>query len=96
MDAEARLAPPERALEQEPTRWMKKLHRSTLGGALVANEAQQEQAAERELVPVPVPQVEPRVQARAQQALPQAAQPQVQWSARCCRCFLNSLRRVQN
>ena len=76
----------------------KKLHCSTLGGALVANEAQQEQAVEqeRELEPVPVPRAEPRVLAQAQQALPQAAQPQGQLSARC-RCYhRNSLRRVQN
>jgi len=77
---------------------MMKLHCSTLGGALVASEAQQEQAAEqeRELEPVPAPRAEPRAQARALQALPRAAQPQGQLSARCCRCYRNSLRQVQN
>ena len=77
---------------------MRKLHCSTPGGALVANEAQQVQAVEQEraLAPVPVPQAEPRVLARAQQAQPQAALLQVRLSARCCRCSLNSLRQVQN
>jgi hypothetical protein len=77
---------------------MKKPHCSTPGGALVGNEAQLELAAEREqeLAPVPALRAEPQVRARAQPALPQAAQPQVRLSARCCRCRLNSLRRVQN
>ncbi|HEY1306263.1 MAG TPA: hypothetical protein VGF24_22065 [Vicinamibacterales bacterium] len=75
-----------------------KLHCSTLGGALVADEAQQEQAVEREreLEPVAVPRAEPQLPAQAPQALPPAAQPQGQLSARCCRCYRNSLRQVQN